>query len=355
MTSDLFSVTAFLRASQLRSDLAQRNRLYARSHAHVESYGGNPVVVYAPEDSHHGNFYPPAYAAISAHAEWIRRFNKIHAQGRSLPRPPIDPARKWRELDSCMSSDALLMNIFCASEVTASPTLRRAIGIDTESEPIFGWKACVPLNSGRVDRTEVDMRWGDLLVEAKLTESDFQCREAHIVEAYRDFDDVFDRELLPRVQMRTRRRRQAVELVEQFTQEWEPPCDRSEEVAREFQAGIEARADAEQPWQSGYASYQLIRNVLGAHAARASFCVVHDERRPDLRESWFQVMSAVKGADMRTRCKAITWQEIVPHLPAQLRDFLDVKYGIVAPGCIPLTIEELEARAYHESKTGMRK
>src|ERR1700741_5079545 len=113
MGSEPISATAFLRAGRLRAELALRNRLYAGSRPHVESYGGDPVVVYAPDDGRHGNFYPPAYAAIAAQPEWIRRFDKVHAQGRSLPRPQIDPARKWRELDSCMSSDALLMNIFC--------------------------------------------------------------------------------------------------------------------------------------------------------------------------------------------------------------------------------------------------
>ncbi len=355
MSPELISGNAFPYAGGLRAELAARNHLYARSHPHVESYGSSSVIVYAPEDNRHGNFYPPAYDAITAHPDWVRRLDKIHAQGRSLPRPQFDPTRKWRELDSCMSSDALLMNLFCAPDVIASPAICRMMSIDTQSEPQFGWKARVPLKSGRVDRTEVDMRWGDLLVEAKLTESDFQCREAHIVEAYRDLDEVFDRDLLPRVQMRTRRRREAVELVEEFTQEWEPPCEGSEDVARAFQIEIEARADAEQPWQPGYASYQLIRNVLAAHALRSSFCVIHDERRPDLRESWFQVMTAIKSADMRIRCKALTWQEIVPHLPGQLRDFLDAKYGIVAPGCIPLTIEELEECANAQSKTGMRK
>jgi hypothetical protein len=349
------SNTAFLRAIQLRTELALRNHLYARSHPHVESYGGNPVIVYAPEDSRHGNYYPPAYAAICARPLWMRRFDKIHAQGRSLPKPQLDPSRKWRELDSCMSSDALLMNIFCAPEVFESQAIRRLMSIDTQSEPEFGWKARVPLKSGRVDRTEVDMRWGSLLVEAKLTESDFQCREAHIVEAYRDLDEIFDRDLLPRVQMRTRRRREAVELAEEFTQEWESACENSEDVARAFHAEIEARADAEQPWKPGYASYQLIRNVLAAHAVKSSFCVIHDERRPDLRESWFQVIAAIKSADMRTRCKVLTWQEIVPHLLEQLRDFLDVKYGIVEPGRIPLSIEELEIRARDASKKAMRK
>ena len=83
-------------------------------------HGSNPVIVYAPEDCLHGNFYSPAYAAISTHPAWLRRFDKIHAQGRSLPRPSIDPARRWRELDSCMSSDALLMNVFCTPEVIQS-------------------------------------------------------------------------------------------------------------------------------------------------------------------------------------------------------------------------------------------
>jgi hypothetical protein len=350
MSLELNSGSTYSFAGGLRAELALRNHLWARSHPHVESCGSNPVVVYAPEDDRHGNFYTPAYAAISAHPDWMRRFDKIQAQGRSLPKPQLDPNRKWRELDSCMSSDALLMNIFCAPEVIASPAIRRMMSVDTHSEPLFGWKARVPLKSGRVDRTEVDMRWGDLLVEAKLTESDFQCREANIVEAYRDLDEVFDCDLLPRVQIRTRRRREAVELAEDFTQEWEPACESSDEVARAFHAEIEARADAEQPWHPGFASYQLIRNVLAAHAARSSFCVMHDERRPDLRESWFQVIAAIKSADMRVRCKALTWQEIVPHLPGELRDFLDVKYGIVAPGCIPLSIEELESRAHDATK-----
>ncbi len=355
MASEPAPGSVFPFAGQLRAELALRNHLWARSHPHVESYGSNPVIVYAPEDGLHGNFYPPAYSAITNHPQWIRRFDKIHAQGRALPRPSIDPARRWRELDSCMSSDALLMNTFCDPEVIASPAIRRLLGIDSECEPVFGWKARVPLRNGRVDRTEVDMRWGDLLVEAKLTESDFQIREATLVEAYRDLDEVFDLDLLPRVRMRTRRRRDAVELTEHFTQEWEEPSEASEEISREFQAFLEARADQEQPWLRAYAGYQLIRNVLAAHSAGTAFCVIHDERRPDLREAWFDMMRAVKSAEMRVRCKTLTWQEIVPCLPIELRDFLNLKYGIVAPGEIPATIEELETRMHALHREGVRK
>lgn len=312
--------------------MAERNRLHARAHPHVESFGSDPVIVYAPDEGRHGNFYPPAFEAILENPSWHRRFDKIHTHGRSLPKPQIDPSRKWRELDSSMSSDALLMNVFCTPGVADSSALRSMLGITGNAGPEFGWKARVPLRSGRVDRTEVDMRWGDLLVEAKLTESDFQCREAKIVEAYRDLDEVFDRELLPKVQIRTRRRRAAVEFAEQFTQEWEEPVQGADDIARAFRAELESQADADQPWESGYAHYQLIRNVLAAHATGTSFCVLHDGRRPDLREAWFSVMSAVRGTDMTTRCKVLTWQELAASLPEGLREFLHAKYGIVSPG-----------------------
>ena len=137
-------------ATQLRAELALRNRSYARGRAHVESYGSAPVIVYAPEhpadedlpagtprrSGRHGNFFDAAYAAIAARPEWMRRFDKVHAQAaRSLPKPQLDPTRRWRELDSCMSSDALLMNIFCTPGVAESAAVRNALGVDTDAVP----------------------------------------------------------------------------------------------------------------------------------------------------------------------------------------------------------------------------
>ena len=107
----------------------------------------------------HGNFFDPAYAAIAARPEWMRRFDKIHAQGRALPKAESGPPR-WRELDSSMSSDALLMNVFCTPGVAEAPAVRRTLGVDGDEPPVFGWKARVPLEDGRFDRTEVDMRLG---------------------------------------------------------------------------------------------------------------------------------------------------------------------------------------------------
>lgn len=322
---------ASIYAAQLRLELGLRNRLHARGRAHVESYGNPPVVVYAPEDERHGNFFDPAYAAMLARADWMRRFDKIHAQAaRTLPKAE----HRWRELDSSMSSDALLMNIFCTPGVMESAALRGALGVECGADPIFGWKARVPLKNGRFDRTEVDMRVGALLVEAKLTENDFQTRIAPIVEAYRDFDEVFDRDRLPRVEIVEARPKRASEFPENYSQEFESVIAAPDSFSI---VDIVVRA----PGEAGYAGYQLIRNVLAAHATQSSFCVMHDERRPDLREEWFRVMTAVRSAELRTRLKVITWQEVAAYLPDALQEFLDLKYGIVAPGKIASAITDV--------------
>jgi hypothetical protein len=344
-------------ASELRRELGLRNRRWAQGHAHVESYGNPPVIVYAPEHPtdedlvadtrRHGNFFDAAYAAIVARPEWMRRFDKIHAQGRAIPR--ADSGRRWRELDSSMSSDALLMNVFCTPGVAEAPAVRRTLGVDGEDPPVFGWKARVPLKGGRFDRTEVDMRLGSLLVEAKLTEGDFQSKAAAVVEAYRDFDAVFERELLPRVCLKAGRRKEAAEFPEDYSQEFEEcGADGGNAVrAGSFDLKVvvgrpaSMRVDGSSgEGEAGYASYQLIRNVLAAYSRGCSFCVIHDERRPDLREAWFEVMAAVKSAEMRVRLKVLTWQELAAMLPDELQEFLNRKYGIVAPGRVVSPVGE---------------
>lgn len=336
-------------ASQLRHELATRNRLYARGRAHVESYGGEPVIVYAPEGDRHGNFFDPTYAAIADRPDWVRRFNKVHAQAaRSLPKAE----RRWRELDSSTSSDALLMNVFCTPDVLASASLRNALGIDEDANPVFGWKARVPLASGRFDRTEVDMRLSSLLVEAKLTESDFQTCDVATVETYRDLDAVFDRALLPQIELPPKRRKPPAEFPENYSQEFESvlidpeadPRELSEEIAAQLSKANPLAASSPELIEKGYANYQLIRNVLAAHATQCSFCVIHDARRPDLREEWFQVMAAVKSAALRTRLKVLTWQELAAFLPDELQVFLDHKYGIVAPGRVVSPVGEQTPR-----------
>ncbi len=325
--------------AQLRHELALRNRLWARGRLHVESYGSDAVIVYAPENDRHGNFFDPAYAAICARSGWMRRLQKAHTGRRSLPRAE----RPWCELDSSTSSDALLMNVFCTPSVLESALVKSSLGIDDPDEAIFGWKARVPLTNGRTDTTEVDLRWGSLLIEAKLTEPDFQTKPASVVEGYRDFEEVFSPQLLPRVALRTARRRAPAEFSEEYTQEWEPtegsPDPEVEAAARQYQTALAEQAWIANPAAPGYAGYQLIRNVLAAHAHACSFVVIHDARRSDLREQWFRVMAAVKSADLRVRLKVMTWQELAAFLPQPLQDFLDLKYGIVPPGKIASAFE----------------
>jgi Restriction Endonuclease associating with ARP len=271
--------------SHLRHELCVRNRAYALDHrlAHVESYGSMPVIVYQPEEGRHGNFLDETYAAILSNPEWSRRLEKVHAQARSaLPKSE----RRWRELDSCTSSDALLMNVFCCPGVLDDSRVLSLLGVDSIGGAEFGFKARVPLSSGRFDRTEVDLKLGDLLIEAKLTEADFQAKDAEVVRGYRDFKKVFDARELPQA-------------------------------------------------QGKFLGYQLIRNVLAAHANACSFCVLLEQRRPDLIEQWYAVMRCVRIANLRLRCKMLTWQELSETLAEPLQAFLDCKYGIAPPGQSP--------------------
>ena len=277
-------------ASQLRHELSLRNRAFAlqRQLPHVESSGGMAVTVYHPHPTRrrHGNFFDESYAAMLAIPEWCKRLEKVHTSGRSaLPKSQ----RGWRELDSSMSSDALLMNIFCCPYVSDDPRVLGLLGIQGAELPQFGWRARVPLTKGQADRTEVDMKLGDMLFEAKLTESDFQSADASALRRYRDFEDVFE--------------------------------------------------TAELPNEGGrVASYQLIRNVLAANASQCGFCLLVDARRPDLIESWYAVLRCVRPLELRVRCKVLTWQELSAFLPEPLSEFLDAKYGIVAPGATPSKI-----------------
>jgi hypothetical protein len=270
--------------SALRQELIVRNSSYASLNLlpHVTSYGEVPVVVYQQSECgrHHGNFIAASYRAILRRPEWRKRLQKVHAQGRrSLPAKD----GSWRELDSSLSSDALLMNIFCYPIVTRRMEVCSVLGLDPGSVPEFGFMPRIPLLSEATERTEIDMKLGNKIFEAKLTEGDFQIQRAELVEQYRDLREVFEPRQLPR----TKRK---------------------------------------------YVSYQLIRNVLAAHALDLDFCTLLDARRPDLLEDWYEVVRCIRFAGLRAKCKVLTWQELAHSLPAALQRFLSVKYGII-PVC----------------------
>jgi hypothetical protein len=265
----------------LRRELSDRAQQYAGTHGlpHCLSYGQAQTVCFDRDDKwvRHGNFLLATYKAILRNPNWRRRLQKVHTHSHSsLPR---NQNGIWRELDACTSSDALLMNVFCYPGLFKDGRVCSMLNIKPGAIPDFGSRARVPLTNGKFDRTEVDLKLGELLMEAKLTESDFQRAPKAVVGAYRDFRDVFSCKELP-----------------QTTHD--------------------------------YLSYQLIRNVLAAHTANCSFCVLVDVRRPELIEAWYAVMKSVRSVDLRIRCKVLTWQELARALPRTLREFLREKYGI---------------------------
>jgi hypothetical protein len=273
-------------AGMLRRELSARAAVLAKdgSLLHDLSPGGSPVVIFGRDEAgRHGNFHPEAYAAICANPEWAQRLTKVHTASRRV-RARAD--WRWMELDSANSSDALLMNVFCHPGVSAggevSLPVARLLGVESGSGVEFGLCPGVPFRNGRADRTEIDMRIGDLLVEAKLTETGFQQARLKLIERYRDLETVFEVSRLPW---------SGVGMVQ---------------------------------------GYQLIRNVLAAYAGGSAFCVVCDARRRDLIETWYSVLSAVWVPSFAWRLKLLTWQELAIVLPEDLQQFLAAKYGIVA-------------------------
>ena len=264
-------------AGRLRSEVLTRNSTLAAGLVHEVTRG--KAVIYAPDEGGHGNFIAASYKRISADPEWARRLNKVHTGKRQArPTGEREEVRVWRELDTAASSDALLMNVFCYPRVLGRG-LCGLLGVRAGCKPEFGYKPRVPLVRGLVDAAEIDMRLDGLMVEAKLTEGDFQRAPMRLVERYFGFDEVFERERL--------------------------------EVGR-----------------GGVQSYQLIRGVMAAWASGERYCVLCDGRRPDLMDAWFAVMSAVRSFEVRGRLRLVTWQEVARVVPGPLRAFLGQKYGI---------------------------
>jgi hypothetical protein len=161
------------------------------------------------------------------------------------------------------------------------PALCSLLGIGPGIRPSFGFRPRILLKTGTQDRTEIDLNLGNLLVEAKLTESNFQTASANLVHRYRDLESVFDVTRLPKTQEK-------------------------------------------------YRSSQLIRGALAAHAHGASFAVFCDRRRQDLIDACFEIFSAIMSAELRCRLSVVTWQELVAAMPGSVKIFLNEKYGISA-------------------------
>ena len=242
-----------------------------------------PTVLFYPYQDAllHGNFLSASYGAIRSKPEWARRLLKSHSQReRALPAEHREEAM---ELDSCTSSDALLMNVFCYPGLFLHDPFVGLLGLTATVEPdlVFGCNPGVPLRSSRPDTTEVDLKVEDLLIEAKLTEKDFTRKRADAVERYRDFGSVFE----------------------------------SAKLCME---------------DGYYLHYQLIRNILAAHHLGSRFRLICDVRRDDLIDAACNVLSAVRAPDLLAKCGIVTWQEVARCGPEALQSFLLDKYGVAS-------------------------
>jgi hypothetical protein len=199
----------------------------------------------------------------------------VHSQRQALPE---DRRGGAKELDSCTSSDALLMNCFC-HPAAAEQIFHRLLPLLPTGRPEFGVAGNVPLQDGSSDTTELDMRAGSVIFESKLTEADFTERPRAHVERYRGLSEVFDVAVLPQT-------------------------------------------------DQAYRDYQLIRNVLAAAAHGYHFVLLCDARRPDLLHEWWQVHAAIRAAALRAKCHFLLWQEVADACATPLQRFLHVKYGL---------------------------
>ena len=247
----------------------------ANSLPHYNSNGSPGVVMFQPHATGHGNFEIQSWTAIQSNPEWQQRLSKPHSQRKALPEPQAATAA---ELDSSNSSDALLMNVACYSGMEA---LLNGLKLPKQSQGSvmeFGFLARVQKKVG-LDRTEVDLRFGALFLEAKLTETDFTAKPKAQVDEYSAFHTTFHAAHLPQ--------------------------------------------DA-----THYLTYQLVRNVLAAQQHGTDFVTLIDASRTDLATAWTDTVNAVQCSRLRSRCQLRTWQDAKAAAAPVLAAFLENKYGI---------------------------
>jgi hypothetical protein len=109
-----------------------------------------------------------------------------HRAAHSRDRPAVEGT------GVCEQLGCLLMNIVCCRRTLRNPALSSMQGVPSGLVPQFGFRPGILLRTGKTDRTEIDMKLGVLLVEAKLMETDCQAVSTRMIARYRDLEEVFD-------------------------------------------------------------------------------------------------------------------------------------------------------------------
>ncbi len=262
----------------LRREISARHRLREEpADGREVSFGRSGSVLYQSDgNGEHGNFLASSYRRIVRDPEWARRLEKAYTGDRWMPRAQD---RRRAELDCASSSDALLMNVFCYPGVLRRRTLCACLGVEPGVRPAFGIRPSLPMRRGEVDRTELDMVLGDVLVEAKLTEGGFGKASHDRLLRYCGVEEIFSVADLPHT-------------------------------------------------GRGYEGYQIVRGLLAAERNGGRYLVLLDGRRADLAEICFRVVAAAHTATSRSRFQLRTWQEIAACVPPVVRGFLAERFGI---------------------------
>lgn len=259
-------------SATLRKELNILAKKYANKYNLQVKVSTSGVILFQKNNNKkiHGNFLNSSYRNILTNKDWKKRLDKAHS---SFPK-----YSGIKELDSCNSSDALLMNIFCHQKIKKWKSIQNLFKISQINTIEFGYKAKI-LKAGKFDSTEIDMKMNNIIVEAKLTENNFTNKEKSIVELYDKFDKIFNKRKL-------------------------------------------------QQNNKYYMNYQLIRNILAADQLGSSFYLLCDGRRPDLIRDFYLTVICIKNDLLREKCNIIFWQEIAHGSGRELEDFLIEKYKL---------------------------
>jgi len=253
-----------MRADTLKLEIRKSALNYARKRGlPVDESHASTVIFQDLSD----NFYPESFKSISSNPEWQHRTAKTHQNVAGV-----------LEMQSSNSSDALLMNIFCHPDVRRWEGIRDLIGEEI-GDITFGFPGQVYISGGQFDSTEIDMALTGLFCEAKLTETDFTCKVAKVVERYDGLHAAFHAEELPRI-------------------------------------------------GEDYDNYQIIRNLLATLQYGKKHMLLCDGRRSDLVQRYMETVLCLRDIRNRKKCKVVFWQEIVGACGVSLRDWIEEKYGI---------------------------
>lgn len=222
------------------------------------------------------SFHHQSWKTIQENEDYKNRTEKIH---------PNTIAKGIYEMQSSNSSDALAMNIFCHPKFMEWKEIYQLFQLPPKFSIEFGFNPKIQKtvnNKIEYDSTEVDVFINNSIIgECKLTESDFTSKSKNVVEQYKEFKNVF--------------------YFDKLLQD-----------------------------ENQYFNYQLIRNILAANQHDCRFILFCDMRRPDLAKSFYQTIRCIKDdyLNLRTRCEIIYWQDIAHVVGADLKKFLNEKYGI---------------------------